>query len=114
MGLTILLLFLVPTILIEMGVLLLLREKRAKVLAASVGINILTNIPLNIILAIVGSTLPTLLAGEIAVIGVETLCYRPLTGNWKQAAIYSLLCNAISFLIGLLAQLIFFYYLLSL
>jgi len=114
MDLMTLLLFLVPTILIEMGVLLLLRERRAKVLAASVGINTLTNVPLNITLAIVGSTLPNLFAGEMAVIGVEALCYRPLTGTWKQAAIYSLLCNAISFLIGLLAQLLYIYYILSL
>lgn len=112
MDLTSLLITLVPTILIELGVLLLLREKRAKVLLASVGINVLTNVPLNIVLVCMGNTLPLLLAGEATVIAVEALCYRPLTGYWKQAAIYSFLCNAISFLIGLLAQLLCYYFLL--
>ena len=44
--LQILLLALVPTIAIELGVLLFVRERRRKVLLASVVMNVLTNIPL--------------------------------------------------------------------
>ena len=102
-----LLLTLVPTILIELGVLLLLRERRQRVLVASVGINVVTNVPLNLVADFVGRSLSVILAGELVVIAVEALFYRLLTGNWRQAVIYSLLCNAISFLLGLLALLIF-------
>ena len=48
--LQILLLALVPTIAIELGVLLFVRERRRKVLLASVVMNILTNIPLNFLM----------------------------------------------------------------
>ena len=36
----------------------------------------------------------------------EALCYRWLVGEWRQSWIYSLLCNAISFLTGELFVLI--------
>ena len=104
----ILLLALLPTILIELGVLLLLRERRMRVLAASAAINVATNVPLNIVADFNGRSLSVILAGELVVVAVEALCYRLLTGNWQQAVIYSLLCNAISFLLGLLAQLLYF------
>ena len=39
---------LVATIVIEWGVLLLLGERRRRVLLASVAINVLTNVPLNL------------------------------------------------------------------
>ena len=54
----ILLLALVPTILIELGVLVLLREKSKKVLGASVVINILTNLPLNLYVYYVYESVP--------------------------------------------------------
>ena len=47
-----------------------------------------------------------LIAGELLVVLVEALGYRMLLGDWRQAGIYSLLCNAISFLTGELLVLI--------
>ena len=46
----VLLIALVLTILIELGVLLLLGERQKRVLCSSVVVNVLTNVPLNIIL----------------------------------------------------------------
>ena len=60
----ILLLALIPTILIELAVLLLLRERSAKVLTASVVINILTNVPLNLYVNYISNSLLTILCGE--------------------------------------------------
>lgn len=100
-----LLLTLVPTVLIELAVLWMLRERRADVLGSSVVANILTNIPLNLFLIYVSSTWMALLIGEILVLLVETLWYRYFVGEWRRAFVYSALCNAFSFLIGLLVQL---------
>ena len=97
---------LIPTILIELAVLWLLREKRRKVLLASVAINVLTNVPLNLYLA---SGIKEIIIGEVIVVVVETLWYLCFVKNLKQAFIYSLLCNAISFLLGVLVQLIDLY-----
>ena len=100
---------LIATILIEWGGLLLLGEKRKKVLLASVVVNILTNIPLNLYLLYVRNDWSTLLVGEILVVLVEALWYDFFVKNLRLAAIYSLLCNAISFLTGTLIQLILIY-----
>lgn len=100
-----LLMTLIPTILIEMGVLLFLTERRGKVLLASVGINILTNVPLNIyVTARPDTTFSQLLLLELAIVVVEALCYLCVVRNIRQAIVYSLLCNAISFLTGLAVQ----------
>lgn len=96
---------LVLTIVIELGVLWMLRERRADVLCSSVVVNILTNIPLNLFLIYVTSSWPAWLAGELLVLLVETLWYRYFVGEWRRAFVYSALCNAISFLIGMLVQL---------
>ena len=98
-------LMLVSTIIIELGVLWMLRERRADVLSSSVLVNILTNIPLNIFLFYVNSTWTALLVGELLVLFVEALWYRYFVGEWRRSFVYSFLCNAISFLIGLLIQL---------
>ncbi len=100
-----LLLTLVPTVVIELAVLWMLRERRADVLASSVIVNILTNIPLNLFLLYVSGSWVALAIGELLVVLVETLWYRYFVGEWRRAFVYSLLCNAISFLIGLLVQL---------
>ena len=68
-----LLLALVPTILIELVVLLLLRERSRLVLCASVVINILTNIPLNLFIIYIDSSFMTIFMGELLVIVVEAL-----------------------------------------
>lgn len=101
---------LIPTIVIELGVLLLLKEKRKKVLLSSVVINILTNVPLNIFLRLIdGYGWIEIIIGEIIVLIVETLWYWWFVKNFKKAFIYSFLCNAMSFLIGVLFQLIVIY-----
>ena len=97
---------LVPTILIEFVVLLLLRERRRLVLGSSVVINILTNVPLNLFVIYVDGSIMTVILGELLVIVVEALWYYLFLRVLSRALIYSILCNAISFLIGLLAQLL--------
>ena len=103
----ILLMALIPTILIELSVLLLLRERRRKVLWASVAMNIVTNVSLNLFLVYVQTGLPTIAMGEMLVILLETACYYLLIRNWAQAAVYGLLCNVISFLAGILLVTLF-------
>lgn len=97
---------LVATIVIEWGVLLFLGEQRRRVLYGSVVMNVLTNVPLNLYAVCVSDGWGTLIVGEALVVLTEALCYRLLVGEWRQAWIYSLLCNAISFLIGELLVLI--------
>ena len=91
---------LLATIVIELGVLLFLGERRRKVM------NVLTNVPLNLYAINVSDGWSTLIVGEALVVLTEALCYRWLVGEWRQAWIYSLLCNAISFLTGELFVLI--------
>jgi hypothetical protein len=97
---------LLATIVIEWGVLLFIGERRRKARLASVAMNVLTNVPLNLFFIHVDERWDTLLAGEALVVLTEALCYRKLVGEWQQAWIYSLLCNAISFLTGELLVLI--------
>ena len=100
-----LLLALVPTILIEFAVLL-----RKLVLGSSVIINILTNIPLNLFVIYINSSIMTIVLGELLVIVVEALCYYFFLRALSRAFIYSFLCNAISFLTGLLIQLLIVFF----
>ena len=78
---------LIPTILIELAVLWLLREKRRKVLLASVAINVLTNVPLNLYLLYVASGIKEIIIGEVIVVVVETLWYLCFVKNLKQTFI---------------------------
>lgn len=96
------LLALLATILIEVAVLVLLGERRQKVVWASVAINIITNVPLNIVLLHVEQTAVAIAIGEAVVVIIELLWYYLFVRNIRQAAVYSILCNAISFLIGLI------------
>jgi hypothetical protein len=105
-----LLLALIPTILIELVVLLFLRERRRLVLVSSVVINILTNIPLNLFVIYIDSSFMTIVLSELLVMVVEALWYYLFIRDLPRAFIYSFLCNAISFLIGLLAQLLIVYF----
>ena len=97
---------LLPTILIELGVLWLLGERRPKVLWGSVAVNILTNIPLNLYVQPAHPSLGVMALAEVGVIIVEAVWYVMLVRNLRQAVVYSLLCNAISMLIGLLIVLV--------
>lgn len=98
---------LLPTILIELGVLWLLRERRKKILLSSIAVNVLTNVPLNLLVNHLDGGWSFILGGEVVVFIVEALWYFYFTRSIKQALIYSFLCNAISFLIGLLFWLIY-------
>ena len=104
----ILLLALLPTVLIELGVLLLLREKRKKVLWSLVIINVFTNVPLNLYVTFVDESFTTILLAELLIILIEAAWYWLFVRRLSQALIYSTLCNAISFLTGLLFILLFY------
>ena len=98
----ILLIALLLTILIELGVLLLMGERQKRVLWLSAFVNVLTNVPLNLSLFYLEADDMTVLVGELVVVAVEALWYYAFLRKWKKALIYSVLCNAISFLSGLL------------
>ena len=91
---------LLATIVIELGVLLFLRERRRRVLWGSVGLNILTNVPLNLYAVYIGMGLTMVGVGEMLVILVEALGYWWLMRDLHRAVAYSFLCNVISFLLG--------------
>lgn len=101
---------LVGTILIEYGMLRLMGERSRSVIRASVIMNVLTNVPLNLLLL----SLPyagwdVIAVGELVVVVVEMVWYRCVTHQWKRAAVYSLLCNVASFLTGLLIDMVLVY-----
>ena len=101
---------LLATIVIELAVLLFLRERRKKVLLGSVGLNVLTNVPLNLYYAHVCSGWTTMVVGEIVVVLVEAFGYWWLIRDVQRALVYSLLCNAVSFLIGELFFIIYLFW----
>ena len=98
----ILLIALLLTILIELGVLLLMGERQKRILWLSVVVNVLTNVPLNLSLFYLEADDMTVIVGELVVVVVEALWYYAALRKWKKSLIYSVLCNAISFLSGLL------------
>jgi hypothetical protein len=98
---------LLPTIVIEWCVLLLLGERRRRVLLGSVALNIVTNMALNMYLVnSTGNWFVEVAIGEVLVIVAETIGYCCLSCTIRQSVVYSTLCNAVSFLTGLLFQLI--------
>ena len=104
---------LLPTIVIELIVLWALRERRADVLWSSVVVNILTNVPLNLLVVDNDYDWGVILIGEVIVILMETLWYFFFVKAWGKAFVYGFLCNAISFLSGVLFLMILdlvFYY----
>lgn len=97
---------LVATIIIEALVLLALHERRWKVLAASVVMNVLTNLPLNFAVRFVPAlhhpSFPLQIVLECVVVVVESLLFYAVTRRRRTAMLYALLCNATSYLCGLL------------
>ena len=81
-----------------------LRERRADVLWSSVVVNLLTNVPLHLFLVYVSNSVAAIVAGEVLVIVIEMMWYRYFVSSWRQAFLYSFLCNGISCLVGLLLQ----------
>ena len=97
------------TIAIEVGMLMLMGEKRRGVLIGAVVVNMLTNVPLNYFLLTFEGGTEHLIMGELLVLLVEAVWYYLFVRQWRKAAIYSLLCNATSFLVGVLLQYIISY-----
>lgn len=105
---------LVATIIIEALVLLALGERRWRVFGASVAMNVLTNVPLNIVV----SHMPALqasIAGQIAleavVLAIETVLFWLVMKDRRQAFIYALACNATSYFCGVAFSLVYFSFL---
>ncbi|MBQ3629632.1 MAG: hypothetical protein II949_00155 [Prevotella sp.] len=97
---------LLPTILIELVVLWLLGERRPMVLWSSVAVNTLTNIPLNLYVQHVHPSIGVMALAEVGVVIVEAVWYVWFVRNLRQAMVYSLLCNTVSILTGLLVVLV--------
>lgn len=100
---------LVATIIIEALVLLALHERRWQIIAASVAMNVLTNVPLNVaVLFVPGfrSSLPVHLALECVVMVVEALLFYVVVHDRRKAIIYAVLCNVTSYLCGVIFGLI--------
>lgn len=95
---------LISTLLIEISVLLLLKERRWKVLMMAVVMNILTNVPLNIYAwySYGAMTYKSIIMLESGVVLIETILYYIVTHDIRKSLLYAVLCNAISYLIGLL------------
>ncbi len=98
---------LMATIVLESFLLLCLRERRWQVLAASVVLNILTNLPLNALILAYGVISPFQVLGmESVVVVVETIGYWLVLHNWRRAFKYSVLCNIFSAIAGCIFQII--------
>lgn len=103
-----LLVFLMATILLESLLLLCMHERRWQVLATSVVLNILTNVPLNAFIITCEVTFPLYLIGlECLVVVVEYIGYWLVLHEHRKAFKYSLLCNFFSVTVGSLYQLTF-------
>lgn len=99
---------LMATILLESLLLLCLRERRWQVLAASVVLNILTNVPLNAFIMAYGITSPLGVMGlECVVVVLEFIGYWFVVHDRCRAFKYSFLCNSFSALSGFLYLLLF-------
>ena len=97
---------LITTIILEMGVLLFLRERRAKVLVGSVVINMLTNVPLSLWTLATYPSWTQVIIAEVLICCIESAAYFLLCRNRRQAIAYGFLCNSISFLTGLVVELL--------
>lgn len=102
---------LVATMVVEALVLLALRERRWQVLAMSVVMNVITNLPLNLYVVMALDCRPTVAAVvglEGMVLVIEALLYRLVTHDWRKAIVYAVLCNLTSYAMGLAFQNLFF------
>lgn len=96
---------LIATILLESLLLLYMRERRWQVLAASVVLNIFTNIPLNAFIMAYTITSPFYIIGlECVVVAIEFFGYWYVLHDQRKAFKYSFLCNSFSALVGFLFQ----------
>ncbi len=98
---------LLMTLVIELGMLLILRKKDYKIYLLSLIMNIVTNLSLNYYLE--NTVFKTLLIYivvvcilEVTVLFVETFIYMIYYKNFKESFITSLLLNSTSFILGLI------------
>ena len=92
------------TVAIELIVLWLMLERRRKVLLSSVVMNICTNVPLNLYLMNSYEGLGTVIILELVVIAVESLCYYLVTRQPLLSLKYGVICNVVSYSLGVVAQ----------
>lgn len=81
-----------------------MREFRKKIIIACVIVNIATNIPLNIILPLIGIDVVSVVEGELLVVIIEAFAYYFVVKEIKRSVVYSILCNTASFLVGILVN----------
>ena len=98
-----LLMALTLTIIVEWCMLLIIGEKRKRVLYSSIPINALTNLPLNMFVP--SSGLPVLVLAEVVIVLIEATLYFVITKDIRQSVIYSALCNIASLFFGILVLL---------
>lgn len=95
---------LIITIIIELLMLFLQREKNYRIYLLSIVINVVTNVGLNIGLQFVKPgyyyLVVTLL--EVLIIGIEAMAYFLIYKDFKKSLKTSLVCNLASFLVGLI------------
>ena len=92
---------LLTTIIVEEIVLLVFREKQIKMYVACLIVNIVTNLSLNIILQLSSNYYLMLIILEITVVIIEGIVYYLIKKDWKMAIILALVCNIMSFVVGM-------------
>lgn len=100
---------LVGTLVIELLVLLCLKERRWEVLGVALVMNLLTNLPLNLYLLTHfpdGYPLGVVIGLELGVVVVEAMIYWLVIREVRKSVLYALACNLASCLLPMLLDLI--------
>ena len=95
---------LILTIVIELIVLLILRERNYKIYLLSIIINIITNVSLNIYVQFIDVRYYYLIITflEILIVIIEAIGYTLIYKDYKKSLLIAFLCNIASYLLGLL------------
>lgn len=90
------------TIIIELLVLVVLREKNYKVYILSVFLNLFTNLSLNVGIQFVNPKSYFLVVGilEVLIVLIEACGYNIIYKNYKKSLQVAVSCNIMSFLLG--------------
>ena len=93
---------LIITIITELLVLLVKREKNYRVYLLSIPINIITNISLNIGIQFINSESYYLIVGilEVIIVFIEASGYNLIYKDYKKSLRVAFLCNVASYLLG--------------
>lgn len=94
---------LVGTMVIEAAVLLAVGERRWQVLAMQMLMNVVTNVPLNVLVLLhpwMHGSLPMILMLECLVVAVEAILYWLVLRDVRRALAYAVLCNTVSYVAG--------------